>query len=164
LRSLSRISANVVAALRRAAFEKPSLNNILNFNSDKMKKLLTTASLLQNCLLAAVFLLSLHSNAQYSSDYTTAKRPYKDSTGKYIVQYDYNWRFASVPAVEGAEPHYDATITMFKVVGKKLIKIGSSFRGVYVANGCFEDDPSTYVEKANRQKKSEVEAMGENGS
>lgn len=99
------------------------------------------------------FLLLLPSFLQAQTE--RAKRSYSDSTGKYIIIYDYESGYAMVPAIAGSEPHYDASITVYKLVPHRCfvkkydtVLIGKPIHGTYVPNGCFEDSPANWVNQA----------------
>lgn len=89
----------------------------------------------------------------------TATKKYGDSTGSYLIKYLYDWRYSSVPAVEGAEPHYDAMITVYQLIRCRCpkptydtVQIGQPFGGTFVRGGCFEDVPENWVKKAKAAK------------
>lgn len=81
----------------------------------------------------------------------TATRNYSDSTGFYVIHFAYNDGYARVPATNppGA-PHYDATITVSRVIDGKEVQIGKPFGGTYVEGGCFED-ASDYLVKLAKE-------------
>lgn len=84
---------------------------------------------------------------------TTETRTFSDSTGLYLVKYNYNpdgWRTVPATYPEG-EPHYPATITVFEVCGEDVEQIGQPFGGTYVPGGCFEDEPGAMVSNAKKQ-------------
>ncbi len=73
----------------------------------------------------------------------------------YVVQYEYDENgMYSLPAIEGARPHYEGVMTtVYKKEGKDLKYIFSG-RGVYVKGGpCFEDDPEKIVRSILKSKK-----------
>jgi hypothetical protein len=81
----------------------------------------------------------------------SARKIYKDSTGEYKILYVYDSRIYMEPATwPPGDPHYNATITVFKKDYKKWIQLGPSFEGTYVKNGCFEDVPADQVAKAKK--------------
>lgn len=76
---------------------------------------------------------------------------HKDSTGFYLIKYEYNPDSYSVPLTYPAgEPHYFALITVYRVVENDTIQIGQSFDGTYVEKGCFEDVSEDQVKEAKR--------------
>ena len=52
-------------------------------------------------------------------------------------------------------PHYDATITVYKVVDGKKERVTEPFSGTWTAKGCFEDSPDTLVNMAIKLAKKE---------
>lgn len=88
------------------------------------------------------------------------QRLYEDSTGKYIVDYVISGlnEFQSMKPTVGWGPNYThwiADITVYRLMPYRCnmyiydtIPIGMSFRGFYVAEGCFEDVPGNWVKKA----------------
>lgn len=74
---------------------------------------------------------------------------HQDSTGFYIIKYEYDPDFCTIPLTYPAgEPHYFAMITVYQVVGNDTIQIGQPFDGTYVKEGCFEDIPEDQVKRA----------------
>lgn len=130
----------------------------------KKMRLLPSAVLAANLLLVAVFC-----QAQTEADCTKISfKTYNDSTGNYLIKYEYNGCWFSRPATypEG-EPHYDAVVTVYKIVSCKCfvpkndtLIVGKSFAGTYVEKGCFEDVPEYNVSQA---KKLQLEAVKQNG-
>ncbi len=79
----------------------------------------------------------------------TVTKNYQDTDGFFVVQFDYNdawfWRPATMP--EGV-PHYDATITVFRVVDGKTERVCEPWRGVFTDGKCYEDNLADLVAKA----------------
>lgn len=83
------------------------------------------------------------------SNFSIAERKVTYSNAFYIVTYEYNKSYASIPAtMPQGQPHYAATITVSEVVDGVKARVCEPFSGSYTENGCFEDDPKMLVEKA----------------
>jgi hypothetical protein len=110
-------------------------------------------------LLLIIFLMVQVSLAQTTLEYRqsedqTAERTYQDSTGFYIIHFEYNTASCSIPLTNPpGQPHYFATITVYKIVEGKKTQIGEPFSGQYTENGCFEDEPSYLINSAKQQSK-----------
>lgn len=93
--------------------------------------------------------------------------PYSILTEATVNGQDYQFRFfltnpcmASVPAIMGASPHWEARITVTRIVKGKdgtriMTQIGKPFYGVYTAGKCYEDKPEDLVRKAEAPVKEE---------
>lgn len=122
----------------------------------------------QAAIAAILLLVAVFSKAQSFNDncQETAYKTHKDSTGTYQIKYEYNSCWFSQPATyPPGEPHYSATITVYKVDSTKkdttiTILVGKPFGGTYVKQGCFEDVPEYNV---NQAKKLQLEAVKQNG-
>lgn len=104
----------------------------------------------RHLIVACMFLLLVNgASGQIVSDFGYAEVTVVDSLKTwYIVRYDYDDRYATVPATNPpGKPHYDATITVYRLVGKREI-VGWPFAGTYVEGGCFEDVPENWVKIA----------------
>jgi hypothetical protein len=80
---------------------------------------------------------------------TKHTRNYSDTNGFFVVQFDVNESFVSRPATfpEGV-PHYDAVITVFKVVDGKMEKVCPAWSGEFTDGKCYEDKLSDLVAMA----------------
>lgn len=94
----------------------------------------------------AVTTLAVAHNDLYAKT-NTAVRECVISNVTYMVKYEYNPHFGSMPATFGAKMHHGAKITVFRVE-----PVGKPFDGTYVDGGCFEDVPAEQVAKALNQK------------
>lgn len=79
----------------------------------------------------------------------TFSRPVIVDGHEYRVEYTWNPTYSTVPAVQGAQAHYSARITVY-LDGKPINK--NPILGTYVPGGCFEDVPAEWVAKALAQK------------
>lgn len=79
----------------------------------------------------------------------TAFKEYEDSSGTYKIKYVYGGGWS--PLVIGAETHYDATITVYRLFTETGYQPLAEFDGTYVEHGCFEDVPKDWVSKALKQ-------------
>lgn len=99
-----------------------------------------------------IFLLLLGGicQAQYwNKENEIAYKFHQDSTGFYLIKYEYDPDFCTIPLTYPAgEPHYFALITVYQVVENDTIQIGQPFDGTYVEKGCFEDIPEDQVKRA----------------
>jgi hypothetical protein len=86
---------------------------------------------------------------------SSASRNYQDDTGFYVIDFVYNTRYATIPAIEGAKPHYGASIKVYQIVDGKKTLIGKEFGGQYIPGGCFEDASEYLVKKAKEFAKEE---------
>ncbi len=130
-----------------------------------MKKLnyFRQATITAILLLVAVFCQSQTPDFEKEIKYKT----YNDSTGNYLIKYELSSWF-SVPMTDPpGPPHWDATLTVYKIVSCKCfiekndtLIIGRPFGGTYVEAGCFEDVPEYNV---NQAKKLQLEAIKQNG-
>lgn len=79
----------------------------------------------------------------------TVTKNYQDTDGFFVVQFDYDDAWFSRPATmpEGV-PHYDATITVFRVVDGKTERVCEPWRGVFTDGKCYEDNLADLVAKA----------------
>ena len=74
---------------------------------------------------------------------------HQDSTGFYLIKYEYDPDFCTIPlTLPAGEPHYFALITVYQVVENDTIQVGQPFDGTYVEKGCFEDVPEDQVKRA----------------
>lgn len=101
----------------------------------------------------------LSSKAQYgfnsqlniTFDTQTAERTYQDSTGFYIIHFEYDASFCTIPdTYPSGQPHYQAMITVYQIIDGAKVVIGESFGGQYTEKGCFEDDPTYLVATAKK--------------
>ena len=107
---------------------------------------------------ALVFLLSVLVHAGV----VTHERTVVVDKDTYLVRYevpdcsapDWSGCTSSVPAtMPPGQPHYGATITVFKIAAKgEKVQLGQSFGGQWTDKGCFEDDPKTLTEYALAHK------------
>jgi hypothetical protein len=79
----------------------------------------------------------------------TAFKEYEDSSGTYKIKYVYGGGWS--PLVIGAETHYNATITVYRLFPETGYQPLAEFDGTYVEHGCFEDVPKDWVNKALKQ-------------
>lgn len=79
----------------------------------------------------------------------TATKNYQGSNGFFVVQFDYDDSWFSRPATipEGV-PHYDAKITVFRVVNGKTEQVCDPWRGVFTDGKCYEDNLADLVARA----------------
>ena len=110
-------------------------------------------------LLMTAMLIGIFANAQEESDREETYRHYTDTTGNYLIHYSYSTGIVMIPAIDGpVQPHYSATITVYRLINITLLKkgitqkavdtimIGKPFPGTYVPDpGCFEDVPQNLV-------------------
>lgn len=67
----------------------------------------------------------------------------------YVVQFEYNDSVAYYPAITGKQvPHWNARITVFKIVDKKQKQIGAPFDGVFTNGKCYEDSLPDLIRRA----------------
>ena len=100
-----------------------------------------------------IFLLLLGGicQAQFWGENEIAYKFHQDSTGFYLIKYEYNPGYCTIPLTYPAgAPHYPALITVYQVVENDTIQIGQPFDGTYVEKGCFEDVPENQVKEAKK--------------
>ena len=86
---------------------------------------------------------------QWNSNDEIAYKFYQDSMGFYLIKYEYNPEYCTIPlTLPAGYPHYPALITVYQVVDNDTIQIGQPFDGTYVEKGCFEDVPEDQVKEA----------------
>lgn len=89
-----------------------------------------------------------------------AYKNYSDSTGKYLIKYNYAAEMAMVPATyPSGESHFFSKIQVYKITECRCfvpkfdtLLIGKEMFGKYVRNGCFEDVPSEWIKIAKSTK------------
>lgn len=88
----------------------------------------------------------------------TVTKNYQDTDGFFVVQFGYDDAWFSRPATmpEGV-PHYDATITVFRVVDGKTERVCEPWRGVFTDGKCYEDNLADLVAKALKTANKEVD-------
>lgn len=102
-----------------------------------MKKTILMAMVGCICLLSAGVALSAQ-----------AQRAYQNSGHFYIIDFDYNTEWATVPVTNPpGQPHYSAKITVSEIVDGEKKEL-ATFGGQYTEKGCFEDDPASLVTQA----------------
>jgi len=80
-----------------------------------------------------------------------AQRTFEDSTGFYLIRFDYDTGWALTPSTyPPGQPHYTSLITVLQVIDGETGAIGEPFWGVYTEGGCFEDNPETLVQWAKK--------------
>lgn len=110
-----------------------------------MKKLLLILTM-------ALFLLPGKGQNRFSFDNeATFYRNYNDSTGNYLIKYEYN-TWSSISTLmwppDANYTAYNALITVYQVVMGDTIQIGNSFEGYYSPDG-WMDNPVSHVREAN---------------
>ncbi len=98
-------------------------------------------------LLLISFLIPFVCGAQETEYTSTYNKLYEDSTGKYIIYYDYNPDSVKLPHVKPANPHYPSIIQVVKYNANRQWFIGK-FKGYLVKENCIEDDPKEWIKKA----------------
>jgi hypothetical protein len=91
----------------------------------------------------------------------TATKNYQDTNGFYVVQFDYDDSLFSRPATmpEGS-PHYDAKITVFRVVNGKTDRVCEPWRGQFTDGKCYEDNLADLVAHALKTANAKVSGAG----
>lgn len=80
---------------------------------------------------------------------TKHTRNYSDTNGFFVVQFDVNESIVMRPAtLPAGVPHYDAVITVFKVVDGKMEKVCPAWSGQFTDGKCYEDKLSDLVAMA----------------
>lgn len=98
--------------------------------------------------------IALSYNTVYEKEYVSAERTHQDSTGFYLIHFEYDSRFCTIPMTNPpGQPHYSAEITVYKIMDGKKQMIGEPFPGEYTPNGCFEDDPVYLIQEAKGQNR-----------
>ena len=83
----------------------------------------------------------------------TATRNHQGTNGYYVVQFEYDEAQYMRPATSPpGVPHYDATITVFRVVDGKQEQVGEPWRGQFTDGKCYEDNLADIVAQALRAK------------
>ncbi|MFA5378120.1 MAG: hypothetical protein WC455_20375 [Dehalococcoidia bacterium] len=84
----------------------------------------------------------------------TVTKTHQDTNGFFVIKFDYDDSWFSRPATmpEGV-PHYDAKITVFRVIDGKTVQVCEPWRGVFTDGQCFEDNLSDIVGKALKTTK-----------
>lgn len=102
-----------------------------------------------------------YTTTQIFQDYiSTAERTFEDTTGFYIIHFEYNTAYCTIPATFPAgAPHYGATITVYKVIDGRKKMIGEPFGGQYIEKGCFED-ASEYLKNKAYQVEANMKERG----
>ena len=95
----------------------------------------------------------------------TVTKNYQDTDGFFVVQFDYDDAWFSRPATmpEGV-PHYDATITVFRVVDGKTERVCEPWRGVFTDGKCYEDNLADLVAKALKTANPAIHTHATEGS
>ena len=79
----------------------------------------------------------------------TSEKNYNDSTGFYVIRFDYDDSWWTIPATyPPGPPHYDATITVYQIKDGKKEVLGEPFVGFFTDGKCYEDEPGYLVRKA----------------
>lgn len=79
----------------------------------------------------------------------TVTRNYQISNEYYTIEFKFNTSWFSRPAtLPAGHPHYAAKITVCQIINGQRLKVGDTFDGQYTEHGCFEDEPSSLVQRA----------------
>lgn len=95
---------------------------------------------------------------------SNATRNYQYGKRFFVIEFERNEDWCTVPAIANAQPHWGAKISVFEIINGKQILVCDPFDGEYTAKGCFEDDPKMLVEKAIRIKQDKILNEGEKAS
>lgn len=90
----------------------------------------------------------------------TETRNYQTDKRFFVVEYNINTNWCTVPAIAGAQPHWGADISVYEVIEGKQCLVCKPFPGQYVQGGCFEDKPKDLVEQAIKIKQYEILEKG----
>jgi len=96
--------------------------------------------------LILIVVLAMLAVTALNAEQVTATKSYQDTRGFYIVQFEYSNSFYTRPATSPLGcPHYDATITVFKIKDGKPVQVGKSWQGTFTDGRCYEDKLSDLV-------------------
>jgi hypothetical protein len=84
----------------------------------------------------------------------TAERIFHQGTNTYLLSFQFDDSWGSVPAINGpTQMHYGAVCTIYTIGNGKSVKVGEPVRCEYTEKGCFEDEPSMLIGKALEKPK-----------
>ena len=83
------------------------------------------------------------------ADIVTTTKNYQDTNGFFVVQFKYDNSWCTRPATNPpGVPHYEAMITVLRVIDGTTKRVCEPWKGVFTDGKCYEDNLTNIVAKA----------------